>query len=114
MMKKKFLKYSAVVGCTILLFFTSCNSLDLAPTNKFTEDNYWSSPEKANMVLNMAYSQMLNSGNFFSNEALSDNLYEGRGVSSEKNISSKLCKLSIELSRPLESEIMSLSLSLRT
>lgn len=88
MMKKKFLKYSALVTGLFLLLFTSCNDLDLAPTNKFTEDNYWTSPEKANMVLSMAYSQMLNSGNFFSNEALSDNIYEGRGSSSEKAISS--------------------------
>ena len=40
------------------------------------------------MVLNMAYSQMSNNDYFFSTEALSDNLYEGRGSSSEKAISS--------------------------
>ncbi|WP_303918999.1 RagB/SusD family nutrient uptake outer membrane protein [Draconibacterium sediminis] len=87
-MKMKFLKYSAGVASLILMLLTSCNDLDLAPTNKFTEANYWSSPEKANMVLNMAYSQMYNSGYFFSTEALSDNIYEGRGSSSEKIISS--------------------------
>ncbi len=86
-MKKKFLKYSAGVASLILILFTSCNELDLAPTNKFTEANYWTSPEKANMVLNMAYSQMYSSGYFFSTEALSDNIYEGRGASSEKIIS---------------------------
>ncbi len=83
----KFLKYSTGVASLILILFTSCNELDLAPTNKFTEANYWTSPEKANMVLNMAYSQMYNSGYFFSTEALSDNIYEGRGASSEKIIS---------------------------
>lgn len=87
-MNKKFLKYSTVVASVMLLLFTSCNELGLAPTNKFTEDNYWTSPEKANMVLNMAYSQMLSSTHFFMNEALSDNIYEGRGSSSEKVISS--------------------------
>ncbi|WP_167618811.1 RagB/SusD family nutrient uptake outer membrane protein [Maribellus sediminis] len=86
-MKMKFLKYSTGVASLILILFTSCNELDLAPTNKFTEANYWTSPEKANMVLNMAYSQMYNSGYFFSTEALSDNIYEGRGASSEKIIS---------------------------
>lgn len=84
----KFLKYSAGVASLILILFTSCNDLDLAPTNRFTEANYWTSPEKANLVLNMAYSQMYNSGYFFSTEALSDNIFEGRGVSSEKIISS--------------------------
>lgn len=87
-MKKKFLTYSAGIASAILVMFTSCNPLDLAPTNKFTEENYWTSPEKANMVLNMAYSQMTNNDYFFSTEALSDNMYEGRGSSSEKAISS--------------------------
>lgn len=87
-MKKKFLKYSTGIAGAFLILFTSCNPLDLAPTDKFTEENYWTSPEKANMVLNMAYSQMTNSDYFFSTEALSDNMYEGRGSSSEKAISS--------------------------
>jgi len=87
-MKKKFLQYNAGVACIILLLFTSCNKLDLTPTNKFTDANYWTSTEKANLVLNMAYSQMNNNDYFFKTEALSDNLYEGRGSSSEKAISS--------------------------
>lgn len=87
-MNKRFLKYSAGIAGVILIMFTSCNKLDLTPTNKFTEGNYWTSTEKANMVLNMAYSQMTNNNYFFSTEALSDNLYEGRGSSSEKAISS--------------------------
>lgn len=87
-MKRKFLKYSAVVASAVLILLSSCNELDLAPTNKFTEGNYWTSAEKANMVLNMAYSQMLNNDYFFKTEALSDNMYEGRGVSDEKAISS--------------------------
>jgi hypothetical protein len=87
-MKNRFLKYSAGLATAVLLFFTSCNEMDLAPTNKFTEANYWSSPEKAKMVLNMAYSQMTNNDYFFKTEALSDNLYEGRGSDAEKAISS--------------------------
>lgn len=87
-MKKKFLKYSAGVASAILILLSSCNELDLAPTNKFTEANYWTSAEKANMVLNMAYSQMYNSNYFFKTEALCDNIYEGRGSASEKIISS--------------------------
>lgn len=87
-MKQKFIKYSTIVAGAALLLFTSCNELDLTPTNKFTEENYWTSAEKANMVLNMAYSQMTNNDYFFKTESLSDNLYEGRGSSSEKAISS--------------------------
>jgi hypothetical protein len=68
--------------------FTACNELDLAPTDKFTDFNYWTSTEKASYVLNMAYSQMFNSGYYFANERLSDNLYEGRGTTNEKIITS--------------------------
>ena len=87
-MKKIFLKYSAGIASVILILLSSCNELDLAPTNKFTEANYWTSSEKANMVLNMAYSQMYNANYFFKTEALSDNIFEGRGSSPEKVISS--------------------------
>lgn len=87
-MKNRLLKYSAGLATAVLLLFTSCNEMDLAPTDKFTEATYWNSPEKATMVLNMAYSQMTNNDYFFKTEALSDNLYEGRGSSNEKAISS--------------------------
>ncbi len=75
----------------ILLFiavFTSCNDLDLAPTNRFTDANYWTSTEKASAVLSMAYNQMFNANYFFANERLSDNLFEGRGNTNEKLITS--------------------------
>lgn len=78
--------YLSIFLLSSVLF--SCNKLDLAPTDKFTEANYWTSAEKANLVLNMAYSQMYNNDYFFKTEALSDNIYEGRGSSSEKIISS--------------------------
>lgn len=76
------------MACAILASFVSCNDLDLAPTNKFTDLNYWTSEAKASSVLSMAYSQMLSSGYFFADERLSDNLYEGRGSTDEKLITS--------------------------
>lgn len=86
-MKMKMLKYilGIILSVPVLI---SCNDLELAPANKFTEENYWTSTEKANMVLNMAYNQMYNNDYYFKTEALSDNLYEGRGSSSERIISS--------------------------
>ena len=74
--------------CLGTILFISCNDLDLAPTNKFTDINYWTSTEKASAVLNMAYSQMYNANYYFANERLSDNLYEGRGNTDEKIITS--------------------------
>lgn len=87
-MKKKLLKYYIGVACLALVSFTSCNELDLAPINKFTDLNYWSSPEKASAVLSKAYNQMFESKYFFANERLSDNLYESRGNTDEKIITS--------------------------
>lgn len=75
---KRFVKIKIAV---ILLFVIviGCNDLSLAPTSEFTEENYWTSADKAEMVLNTAYSQMSNSDYFFFNAALSDNAYIGRG-----------------------------------
>lgn len=62
-----------------LLAIASCNSLDQAPTNKFTDDTFWSSADRAQSVVNMAYNQMYSHTKFLDDEALSDNLYEQRG-----------------------------------
>lgn len=70
-------------GCILL---TSCVKLDVAPLNKFTEANYWTSTNKASAVLNMAYRQMYSSDNLFSNEMISDNVYSGYGNNNEKLI----------------------------
>ena len=82
-MKKKLSIYFSGLA-TAMLFFVSCNSLDLAPTNQFTDLNYWTSTDKASSILSMAYSQMFNDSYFFANERLTDNLYEDRGNSDEK------------------------------
>lgn len=63
----------------LLLLLVSCEDLDLAPENQFTDSNYWTSTDKALTFLNTAYSQMQKSQYFFYNEALSDNAYNGRG-----------------------------------
>jgi hypothetical protein len=73
-------KYSVLwVMLLLLAAGSSCKKLDLAPTDKYTEKNYWTSEEKANQVVSMAYSQMVNSTYFFYNNVLSDNAYDGRG-----------------------------------
>jgi hypothetical protein len=42
----------------ITFSLSACKKLDLAPANRFTEANYWTTTDKANNVLNTAYSQM--------------------------------------------------------
>jgi hypothetical protein len=84
-MKMKF----AEMGFTILLIgllLTGCVKLDVAPTNKFTDETYWTTEDKANSVLNMAYRQMFSNDFFMLNELLSDNVYNGYGTTNEKVI----------------------------
>jgi len=76
---KKLLIYKMGIVLLLVGGVISCNDLSLAPSNEFTEENYWTSPDKAEMVLNTAYSQMSNATYFFYNAALSDNAYMGRG-----------------------------------
>ncbi|ANI90067.1 hypothetical protein A9P82_12700 [Arachidicoccus ginsenosidimutans] len=71
--------YRILYFITIICIGFSCKKLDLVPTNEYTELNYWTSVDKANLVLNTAYSQIVNPDYFFYNEVLSDNAYDGRG-----------------------------------
>ena len=52
-------KYIAFAGMAVLML-CSCNEMENAPTNKFTDNSYWTSTTKAQYVVNMAYSQMYN------------------------------------------------------
>lgn len=77
-MKK--LKNKYFTGLLICIFqLTGCVELDVVPTDKFTDETYWTSPEKASSLLNMAYRQMNDPGRIFRDERLSDNLYNGYG-----------------------------------
>ncbi|REG94760.1 RagB/SusD family nutrient uptake outer membrane protein [Flavobacterium aquicola] len=78
-MKNIFVQKLKLIPIFLMLVTVSCENLDLAPENKFTDSNYWTSVDKAQIMLNKAYSQMQTSNYFFYNEALSDNAYNGRG-----------------------------------
>ncbi|MDA3853240.1 MAG: RagB/SusD family nutrient uptake outer membrane protein, partial [Bacteroidales bacterium] len=84
MMKLKLIRFLLGIFISLLLF--GCVDLDLAPTDKFSDETYWTSEEKASSLLNMAYRQMNSSGNAFRDERLSDNLYNGYGGDDIKNI----------------------------
>lgn len=75
-MKQSILKYFAIIVAAVGL--SGCNDLDQLPTYKFTDKAFWTSPERADMVLNMAYNQMYSHDKMFQDEALSDNMYEQR------------------------------------
>lgn len=63
----------------IIAVVAGCKKLDIVPTDRFTDISYWTTTEKADRVVNTAYSQITHPGFFFFNEALSDNAYNSRG-----------------------------------
>ncbi|NTS42578.1 RagB/SusD family nutrient uptake outer membrane protein [Flavisolibacter sp. BT320] len=70
--------------CFFALFafaITGCKKMDLTPTDRFTELNFWESGENINNALNNVYNRMYSSQLFFYNEALSDNAYTRLGIS---------------------------------
>jgi hypothetical protein len=93
-MKRKFIIFSYLPLMIAGLLVTGCVKLDVTPTNKFTDETYWQSEDKANSVLNMAYRQMFSSDYLFTNEILSDNVYNGYGTTNEKVISNGLADAS--------------------
>lgn len=85
-MKTTIIKYFS--WCLFICIFSSgCVDLDVSPTNKFTDENYWTSEEKAASLLHMAYRQMNSTEWVFRDERLSDNLYNGYGGDDIKTIS---------------------------
>lgn len=90
----KYLSWCLVI-CTILL--VGCVKLDVTPTDKFTDETYWTSQEKAASLLNMAYRQMNNPGWVFRDERLSDNLYNGYGNDDVRVIGNGLATASTSL-----------------
>ncbi len=65
----------------VAVIASSCKKLDLAPTNTFTELNFYTTSLNVNNALNNNYSGMYNSGMYFYNDAMSDNAYAASGGS---------------------------------
>ena len=77
-------KYFKIFSLIMLLAFglAGCKKLDLAPTDRFSELNFWLYDQNVNNALNNVYGRMYSSQYFFYNEALSDNAYTRLGISS--------------------------------
>jgi hypothetical protein len=78
-MKRKLKLKLKFLPLVLLVFAVGCEELDLEPENTYTDVNYFASVDRAQGLLNTAYSQIQGSESFFYNEALSDNAYNGRG-----------------------------------
>lgn len=66
-------KYFLIVPA--LLFITACQKLDLGPTYKDTDLDFWKKPDAAFTTLNNCYSRLYKDEYFFFNESLSDNAF---------------------------------------
>jgi len=80
---KKYIYLFAAAGALTL---TACNGMENAPVNQFTDANFWSSPDRAQYVVNMAYAQMYNAGKMWRDESLSDNMVDGRSASDQRQM----------------------------
>jgi hypothetical protein len=67
--KKLFIAMLAVMAVS------SCKKLELVPTNKFTDQDFWTTSINVNNALNNNYSLMYNSNLYFYNDDMSDNAY---------------------------------------
>ncbi len=82
-MKKVNIK-SILYFCLGVFVFSSCNDMDPVPTNKYTDATFWQTTENAETVVNMAYNQMFSADKMWNDEALSDNVFEGRSNTAQR------------------------------
>ena len=87
-MKMNILKYLPSIACAILASFVSCNDLDLAPTNKFTDLNYWTSEAKAFFRIEHGLQSDDEFWLFLRRRTVIGQLIRGRGSTDEKLITS--------------------------
>lgn len=67
-----------LLSFSVVLCLVGCNSLDQSPEYQHTDDTFWLSVENSDLLVNMAYSQMYGANKLWDDEALGDNLIQGR------------------------------------
>ncbi|MCX2585263.1 RagB/SusD family nutrient uptake outer membrane protein [Pedobacter sp. MR22-3] len=88
--------YSFLIILCVLII-NGCNKLDTVPTNKFTDANFWQSLENSEQMVNMAYNQMFSADKMWNDEALSDNIFEGRSNTAQRSIRNGTADPSLDL-----------------
>lgn len=79
-------KHSIFPLLTSIICLISCNSMDNEPTGSYLGKNFWTSLEKAQYVLNMAYNQLYNASRMWSDEWITDNFAINRAFTDERII----------------------------
>ena len=83
----KSIKFTRVIASFFLVIILSnCNKMDLLPTNEYTDDNFWLSVGNSELMVNMAYNQLYSADKMWNDEALSDNVFEGRSNTDQRVI----------------------------
>lgn len=81
---KKLLYMAACMFATLV--FSGCNDMNNEPSGTYGEDEFWSSVDKAQYLLNMIYNQHYSAAMMWSDETLSDNLMRTRDYNDERVI----------------------------
>lgn len=81
---KKLLYMAACMFATLV--FSGCNDMDNEPSGTYGEDEFWSSVDRAQYLLNMIYNQHYSATMMWSDETLSDNLMRTRDYNDERVI----------------------------
>ncbi len=75
-----------IAALFLAILFSNCNKMDLQPVGEYTDDNYWLSAGNSDLMVNMAYNQMYSADKMWNDEALSDNVFEGRSNTNQRII----------------------------
>lgn len=70
-----FSKKHFIISAILLIALAGCQKLDLGPTYKDTDLDFWKKPDAAFNTLNNCYAGMYSDEYFFFNESLSDNAF---------------------------------------
>jgi starch-binding outer membrane protein, SusD/RagB family len=74
-MLRKLLNKTTLIIALTAVAVNGCKKLDLTPTDRYTEQNFWQQNGNVNNALSSVYSKIFTSQRFFLNETLSDNAY---------------------------------------
>ncbi|NDV69383.1 RagB/SusD family nutrient uptake outer membrane protein [Dysgonomonas sp. 25] len=86
-----------LLSAVVLLAFSACNNLDQAPKDKFTDANFWQSVKNSDLMVNMAYRQMYGADKMWKDEALSDNVFNGRSWEDTRRVRAGLADASLDM-----------------
>lgn len=69
-----------------IISFSACTEMDYPPSDRYTDDNYWTDLTKAEWMVNQAYNQMYTASKMIEDERLGDNFYLDRGTNLNEQI----------------------------